>query len=98
MNTSFCIGCLEAFLGLLRPLAVPVALFPPDCRNPQRSLATNSNARAPIPIWQRGAESMRYLNMIGPQVRKLRYTRQWSQNTLSTKLQLLGWDVDRAEY
>jgi hypothetical protein len=38
---------------------------------------------------------MKYLNMIGPQVRKLRYTRQWSQNTLSTKLQLLGWDIDR---
>jgi transcriptional regulator with XRE-family HTH domain len=38
---------------------------------------------------------MKYLNMIGPQVRKLRYARQWSQNTLSTKLQLLGWDIDR---
>jgi len=36
---------------------------------------------------------MKYLNMIGPQVRKLRYARQWSQNTLSTKLQLLGWDI-----
>ena len=37
----------------------------------------------------------RYLNLVGSQVRKLRYARDWSQNTLATKLQLLGWDIDR---
>ena len=38
---------------------------------------------------------MKYLNMVGPQIRKLRYARGWSQNMLATKLQLLGWDIDR---
>ena len=35
------------------------------------------------------------LNLSGPQIRKLRYARGWSQNILATKLQLLGWDTDR---
>lgn len=39
---------------------------------------------------------MRYKNLIGPQIRKLRYGKGWSQNTLATKLQLIGWDVGRA--
>lgn len=39
---------------------------------------------------------MQRLNIVGPQVRRLRYERSWSQNTLATKLQLLGWDIDRA--
>ena len=38
---------------------------------------------------------MKPLNMVGPQIRKLRYVRGWSQNILATKLQLLGWDIDR---
>jgi transcriptional regulator with XRE-family HTH domain len=38
---------------------------------------------------------MKYLNMVGPQIRKLRYVRGWSQNLLATKLQLLGWNIDR---
>ena len=38
---------------------------------------------------------MRYLNIVGPQIRKLRYVRDWSQNMLAAKLQLLGWDIDR---
>ena len=33
--------------------------------------------------------------MVGPQVRKLRYVRGWSQNLLAAKLQVLGWDIDR---
>lgn len=35
------------------------------------------------------------LNLSGPQIRKLRYAKGWSQNILATKLQLLGWDTDR---
>lgn len=38
---------------------------------------------------------MKHLNMIGPQIRKLRYVRGWSQNMLAAKLQILGWDIDR---
>ncbi len=39
---------------------------------------------------------MRHLNLIGPQVRKLRYKLGWSQHMLSIKLQLAGWDVSRS--
>ena len=35
-------------------------------------------------------------NMIGPQVRRLRCVRGWSQEKLAEKLQLLGWDIGRA--
>jgi transcriptional regulator with XRE-family HTH domain len=38
---------------------------------------------------------MKCQNMVGPQVRRLRYVRGWSQNVLATKLQLLGWDIGR---
>jgi transcriptional regulator with XRE-family HTH domain len=38
---------------------------------------------------------MKCLNLVGPQVRKLRYMRGWSQNILAAKLQILGWDLDR---
>jgi len=38
---------------------------------------------------------MKCQNMIGPQVRRLRYLRGWSQETLAGKLQLLGWDIGR---
>jgi len=38
---------------------------------------------------------MKHLNMVGPQIRKLRYVRGWSQNILAAKLQILGWDIDR---
>jgi transcriptional regulator with XRE-family HTH domain len=38
---------------------------------------------------------MKCKNMIGPQVRRLRYQRGWSQEKLAEKLQLLGWDIDR---
>jgi transcriptional regulator with XRE-family HTH domain len=35
------------------------------------------------------------LNVIGPQVRKLRVRKGWTQNHLALKLQLLGWDTSR---
>jgi transcriptional regulator with XRE-family HTH domain len=35
------------------------------------------------------------LNVIGPQVRKLRLRKGWTQNHLALKLQLLGWDTSR---
>ena len=39
---------------------------------------------------------MKYYNIIGPQVRRIRYARQWSQSKLAAKLQLAGWDISRA--
>jgi transcriptional regulator with XRE-family HTH domain len=38
---------------------------------------------------------MRHRNVIGPQVRKLRYRHRWSQIKFATKLQHCGWDVSR---
>lgn len=38
---------------------------------------------------------MRLLNDIGPQVRKLRYQRGWTQEMLAAKLQIGGWDISR---
>lgn len=38
---------------------------------------------------------MKCQNMVGPQVRKLRYVTGWSQEKLAEKLQLLGWDIGR---
>ena len=35
------------------------------------------------------------LNLIGPQVKKWRTEKGWSQETLATKLQLRGWSVSR---
>ena len=35
-------------------------------------------------------------NLVGPQVRKLRYQRGWKQKDLAAKLQILGWEIDRA--
>lgn len=34
-------------------------------------------------------------NVIGPQIRKLRNQRGWTQEILAQKLQLAGWDVSR---
>ena len=33
--------------------------------------------------------------MVGPQVRKLRLRKQWTQSDLAAKLQLAGWDTSR---
>ena len=35
------------------------------------------------------------LNLIGPQVRKLRNQKNWTQEALAAKLQVEGWDVSR---
>ena len=37
----------------------------------------------------------RPLNVVGPQVRKLRNQRGWTQEVLAQKLQLQAWDVSR---
>jgi hypothetical protein len=34
-------------------------------------------------------------NLIGPQVRRFRWLRDWSQEELTLKLQLMGWNVCR---
>lgn len=36
-----------------------------------------------------------HLNVVGPQVRKLRRQRGWTQGELAVKLQLFGWDTSR---
>ena len=35
------------------------------------------------------------LNLVGPQVRKLRSQKGWTQDALAARLQLRGWDVSR---
>jgi transcriptional regulator with XRE-family HTH domain len=35
-------------------------------------------------------------NNVGPQVRRLRFLRGWSQTDFATKLQLAGLDIDRS--
>lgn len=35
------------------------------------------------------------MNLIGPQVRKLRTKKGWSQEVLAAKLQLRGWNITR---
>jgi transcriptional regulator with XRE-family HTH domain len=39
--------------------------------------------------------SDRIKNMVGPQIRKLRYTRGWSQAKFAVRLQLDGLDISR---
>ena len=39
---------------------------------------------------------MRHRNLIGPQVRRLRNRRGWSQEKLAAKLQIAGWDISRS--
>ncbi len=34
-------------------------------------------------------------NIVGPQIRRLRVNRNWSQAKLAVKLQMAGWDVSR---
>ena len=40
-------------------------------------------------------KSVPNLNVIGPQVRKLREAKGWTQDELAAKLQLFGWDTSR---
>lgn len=35
------------------------------------------------------------LNICGPQIRRLRFQRGWSQPDLAAKCQLAGWDITR---
>lgn len=35
------------------------------------------------------------LNVIGPQVRRLREAKGWTQDDLAVKMQLFGWDTSR---
>src|SRR6266571_4561843 len=35
------------------------------------------------------------LNLVGPQVRRLRARKDWTQEVLAAELQLAGWDVSR---
>lgn len=35
------------------------------------------------------------MNVVGPQVRKLRDQKGWNQNQLAAKLQLAGWDTSQ---
>ncbi len=38
---------------------------------------------------------MNYLNVVGPQIRRLRYQQGCSQADLMVKIQLKGWDISR---
>jgi len=38
---------------------------------------------------------MRYKNVIGDEIRKMRDARGWTQEDLAAKLQLLGFDIER---
>ena len=40
-------------------------------------------------------ENMRNLNIVGPQVSRLRNQRGWTQSRLATFLQVAGWDISR---
>ncbi len=51
----------------------------------QRNLATVPDIR----------KTTAHLNVVGPQVRKLRLRKGWTQDRLAAKLQLLGWDLSR---
>ena len=37
-----------------------------------------------------------FKNIVGPQVRRLREQRGWSQTVLAAKCQMAGWDVSRS--
>lgn len=38
---------------------------------------------------------MRFKNNIGPQVRRIREARGWTQSKLAVKIQLVGYDISR---
>jgi transcriptional regulator with XRE-family HTH domain len=39
---------------------------------------------------------MKFNNMVGPQIRKLRASLGWSQEKFAVRLQCAGWDVTRS--
>ncbi len=40
-------------------------------------------------------DSTKQLNVVGPQVRKLRERKGWTQDDLAVQVQLFGWDTSR---
>lgn len=40
--------------------------------------------------------NVRYKNLVGPQIRRLRYQRSWTQDQLAAKLQIAGYDKTRS--
>lgn len=44
----------------------------------------------------KGTKPIKFRNIIGPQIRKIRYARNWSQSKLTVKLQCAGWDISRS--
>jgi ribosome-binding protein aMBF1 (putative translation factor) len=54
------------------------------------------SARPQPPINSVGKHTMRFRNNIGPQMRRLRDGRGWSQSTFAAKLQIAGLDIDRS--
>ncbi len=43
-----------------------------------------------------GRRAIHNKNNVGPQVRRLRFLRGWSQSEFATKLQIAGLDIDRS--
>ena len=72
------------------PRRILIARFPRPHLAPKRELLTVFFAFACARM------SAKHKNLVGPQVRRLRYQRGWKQKDLAAKLQILGWDIDRA--
>ena len=51
---------------------------------------------AGLVLRQERRKLLKYYNIVGPQIRKLRYARRWSQSKLAGKLQRAGWDISRS--
>lgn len=47
-----------------------------------------------MPIWAR-LKKRQHKNIVGPQVRRLRNERGWSQPAFAAECQRKGWDIDR---
>jgi len=58
---------------------------------PKRELLTDYFGLCLCPVMR-----AKHKNLVGPQVRKFRYQRGWMQKDLAAKLQILGWEIDRA--
>lgn len=46
-------------------------------------------------VWEKGKLKVKRQNIVGAQIRKLRYNRGWSQAQLAVQLQLKGLDIAR---
>lgn len=56
--------------------------------------STLRTANSQMLFW-RQYEACEIMNTVGPQIRKLRCQRGWSQAQLVAKIQLKGWDLSR---